>query len=91
MTEEQIESVLHKPTPWLTLVPFWLVSGAVTLVIGAVTILIMAQAAPKYHMSSIGEPVLVMSEAPLAPHPRAVSQLDYQRAAKQPSCERGHE
>jgi len=84
MTETQIESVLHNPNPWLTLIPFRLVSGAVTLVIGAVTILIMAQAAPEYHMSLIGEPVLLMSGVAPAQHARAGSQPVHQRVAVQP-------
>jgi hypothetical protein len=91
MTEAQIESVFRKPNPWLTLIPFWLVSGVVMLAVGAVTIMIMAQAAPKYHMNLIGEPVLLMSEAPPSQHARAGSQPDQQRAAEQPSRERGNE
>ena len=84
MTEAQIESVFRKPNPWLTLIPFWLVSGAVSIVLGAVTILVMTQAAPKYHMSLIGQPMLLMSEAPPAQHTRAASQPVHQRAAQQP-------
>jgi len=68
MTEAQVERILHKPNPFLTLIPFWIVSGAVTLAIGAVTVLIMLGAAPKYHMNLIGESDLLISEAPLQIH-----------------------
>jgi hypothetical protein len=42
-------------------------------------------------MNLIGEPVLLMSEAPPSQHARAGSQPDQQRAAEQPSRERGNE
>jgi len=60
----QIERILHRPNPWLTLIPFWIVSGALTVIIGAVTVVIMLNAAPRYHMNVIGEPDLLMSELP---------------------------
>jgi len=83
MTEAQVERVLHKPNPFLTLIPFWIVSGAVALVIGAVTILIMLGAAPKYHMNLIGEPDLLMSKAPLQSHDaRASAQHNREEGAE---------
>ena len=65
MTDAQVENVLHKPNPWLTLIPFWIVSGAVSLVVGILTILVMLGAAPKYHMNIMGHSDATMSAAPV--------------------------
>ena len=86
MTEIQVEKVLHKPNPWLTLIPFWVFSGAVSLAIGVLTILIMLGAAPKYHMNLIGQPDALMSEAPVQTHSLgAATRHDQEGGAARPS------
>jgi hypothetical protein len=84
MTEEQVERVLHKPNPFLTLIPFWIVSGVVMLVVGAITILIMLSVAPDYHMNLIGEQDL-KSDVPFhAQDPRGYLQRSEKDGAGRP-------
>ena len=81
MTETRLERVLHKPNPWITLIPLWILSSVTMLIIGAVAILITATAAPKYHMTWSGEPILLVSKAPpQSQHPHARADPDYGRA-----------
>jgi hypothetical protein len=80
MTEAEVERILHKPNPWLTLIPFWVVSGALMLAVGAITLVIMLSAAPNYHMNLLGEQDLA-SDVPFhAQDPRGSVQPNQKNA-----------
>jgi hypothetical protein len=59
MTENDVERMIRRPNPWITLIPLWIIGSAVMAVVGLVSVLITATASDTYHMTWYGEPVLL--------------------------------
>ena len=66
MTKHSLENL--RPTPWLTLIPLWVISSVVMLLLGAVAIAVTFTLGPKYHMNWLGEPSISVEHEPLASH-----------------------
>ena len=55
-----------RPTPWLTLIPLWVISGVVTSILAVVAVSVTLTLGPKYHMNWLGESSISVQDQPLA-------------------------